>query len=595
MNHTKTIIETEEQFLNEIAKAATQSLIVVDTEYHKTNTWGEARIIGVSWGYPVGSSFVSFYAPFRHMEFPGTKNLDPKLIIEFNRFTGTQVYHNFMADWQVFMWDGVDISRHYIFDTMVASHLINENERSFSLDQLSLKYFKARKKSLGALSMEWERIPPQIMGDYACIDVFLTYRQYVRCKAGLQEQGLDNLYDDYQLFIKALARVVSRGLHIDATLASQLQEEGRKELNLIQQKLGFKPSSQQLVAKRLHDPTDFGLPVLYVTKKGAPSTSSLHLRRYSDRYPEVKEFVSDVLRFRTVYKAVTTWYEGFLTKRGTDGLLHPGLTVVGGSQTDEERRGGTVTGRLSCREPNLQQVPRTGPARRLLTCPSGVRLIECDYSQAELRMIGHYLEKAANDPTVANAYREKTDIHAITAENMELLSSLDFKSARQVGKTCNFSLAYRAGVKQLQTILYRDAGLDAPMDQVAVWHKAWHKTYPGITELNERAEAQAKKFNYVRMWNGRRRHLTQQKDWAKAFNSIIQGGVGQIIVYAMTEIDRQLPDLQVVLSVHDSILFYVPEHKAEEISLKVIDIMERVPVQFTDIPFNVDWKPYNAS
>ena len=584
----KTIFSDEQEFLEAIGFASSQPLVVVDTEYQKREQWGAARIIGVSWGYPLGSEFHSFYAPFRHGEFPTTKNLNPSLIEEFNRFTGTQIYHNYIADYTAFLHDGVDISTRYIFDTMVASHLINENEMSFSLDSLSLKYFKARKLSLRALEKEigWDSIHPLLMGDYACTDVILTYRQYIRCKAALQHQNLENLYDDYEKFIKSLAKIVHRGLHIDINLAMELKEEGERELNQLEQKLGFKPSSQQKVAHYLHDTMQ--VPVRYLTKGKAPSTSNLHLRRYSDLHPEVKPFVSDVLQYRTTYKAVTTWYQGFLDKRGTDGLLHPGLTVVGGGDDDS---GGTVTGRLSCRQPNLQQIPRKGRARELFIDPPDHRLIEFDLSQAELRTIGYYLE-LLGDSTVADAYRKELDIHSISAEKMSLMETLPYKDARQVGKTCNFSLCYRAGPKQLQTILYRDGGLDVELSTASSWHQAWHSSYPGVRELNEKAEKQAINKGYVKMWNGRRRHL-EGHDCYKAFNSIIQGGIGQVLLYIINDLVDKFPKLQLVNSVHDSVWVYIPITELDNIIPNVIQCMERIPTEQFGIPYTVDWKFYN--
>lgn len=588
MKLLKTIFSDEQEFLEAIGFASSQPLVVVDTEYTKREQWGAARIIGVSWGYPLGSEFHSFYAPFRHGDFPTTKNLNPSLIEEFNRFTGTQVYHNYIADYTAFLHDGVDISTRYIFDTMVASHLINENEMSYSLDSLSLKYFKARKLSLRALEKEvgWDSIHPLLMGDYACTDVILTYRQYIRCKAGLQHQSLENLYDDYEKFIKSLAKIVHRGLHIDINLAMELKEEGERELNQLEQKLGFKPSSQQKVAHYLHDTMQ--VPVRYLTKGKAPSTSNLHLRRYSDLHPEVKPFVSDVLRYRTTYKAVTTWYQGFLDKRGVDGLLHPGLTVVGGGDDDT---GGTVTGRLSCRQPNLQQIPRKGRAKELFIDPPNHRLVEFDLSQAELRTIGWYLE-LLGDSTVADAYRKELDIHSISAEKMSLMETLPFKDARQVGKTCNFSLCYRAGPKQLQTILYRDGGLDVEISTANSWHQAWHASYPGVRELNEKAEKQAINKGYVKMWNGRRRHL-EGHDCYKAFNSIIQGGIGQVLLYIINDLVDKFPKLQLVNSVHDSVWVYVPIVELDNIIPNVVQCMERIPTEQFGIPYKVDWKFYN--
>lgn len=598
MKNVKTLVSSSEEFMELLKTAAAQALIVLDTEYHKTDKWGEARIIGVAWGYPVGSEFHSFYAPFRHGEFPTTKNLDPSLLREFDRLTGAHIYHNYMADRLVFSHEGVDLDKRFIWDTMVMSHLVNENEFSYSLDSLSQKYFKVRKVSLTDLEkdLEWHRIPPVIMGDYACTDVYLTYRHYVRCRANLQQQKLENLYYNYEQFIKVLAKVVGRGLHIDVNLALQLQEEGRRELSLIESELNFKPSSQQRVAKLLHD--ELGIPVEHLTKKGGPSTSSLHLRRYSDKYPEVQPYVEKILRYRSTYKAVSTWYEGFLTKRGVDGLLHPGLTIVSGSKNGkDDEKGGTRTGRLSCREPNLQQVPRSSSksanVRRLFLDPPGYRLVELDYSQAELRLIGWYMATQAGDPVFRDAYTNDEDIHSLTAEKMGLTVGLPLKEARQVGKTCNFSLCYRAGPAQLQNILYRDGNLDVSLAQARTWHQAWHAAYPAVTLLNEKAQRAAEKNRYVKFWSGRRRHLEGNESF-KAFNSVIQGGVGAIMVSALIEIDKQFPNLRVVNQVHDSFWCYIKEEELDIIVPAVIQLMEKIPTEQFDMPFKVDSKLWNS-
>ena len=595
MKNVAKVIRTSSEFEEAINEAATQSVIVVDTEFDKNSKvdpsrhclYGEARIIGVSWGYPAGSIFKSYYAPFRHRDFPTAWNLEPDLIEEFNRFphSGTQVYHNWQADHKVLLQEGIDFSDRFIFDTMVAQHLCNENQESFKLDDLARRKFKARKLSLTDLerSVGWEHIHPLVMGEYACTDVFLTYRLYLDAVASLQHQKLEELYEDYERFIKILFKIVDRGLLIDVGLAKQMQDEGRREMQHLTDKYNFNLGSQQLVAKHLHE--TLGTPVRFRTGKGAPSTSRMHLSRYRDSDPESSEFTADVLQYRTLAKAVSTWYEGFVSKRGVGGLLHPGLTIVGGGDDD---RGGTRTGRLSCREPNLQQVPRKGRVKELFKAPTGMVLCELDYSQAELRMTGHYMENEGA-PTVADAYRRGVDIHSITAENMGLTVNMSHKEARQVGKTCNFSLCYRAGPEQLRTILYRDAGMDVDAGQAVRYHSAWHRAYPVVNLLNIKAQKAAEKRGYVRMWNGRRRHL-QGNDCFKAYNSIIQGGVGQIMMYAMTKLGTEFPDLQVVNQVHDSVWLYLPEDGWEDMAKEIAELMANIPTQEFDLPFAVDYK-----
>lgn len=598
-------VDTERQFQAVWPEVVAQPLLVIDTEYTKEEQYGAQVLMGISVGYPVGSSFKAFYFPFRHGNYPGTRNLKSELLEEFRGLPlkGTQVYHNWPADHKVLSREGLDFSNRFIFDTMIAQHLCDENHLSYSLDHLANIKFKVRKDNLTNLERKlddeygknkgWTYISPVVMGRYACMDVFLTYRLYLDAVANLQSQGLESLYDLYENFIKVLYKITSRGLLIDEELAKRLQNESRTEMQTLLDKYEFNLGSSQKVAKHLHD--DLKVPVLYRTprsakgKGGAPSTSSLHLRRYRDEVPESREFSEDVLRYRNLQKAVSTWYEGFLTKRGTDGLLHPGLTVAGA----ESGEGGTKTGRLSCREPNLQQVPRatskSAAVRRLFVDPPGYRLVELDYSQAELRLIGHYME-LKGDSTIADSYRSGTDIHQLTAENMGLTGILPYKEARQVGKTCNFSLCYRAGPEQLRNILYRDADMDVTLGTARRYHSAWHKTYPLVAKLNEEAQKRAEKVGYVRMLNGRRRHL-RGNDCFKAFNSVIQGGVGQIMVKAMIDIDAFYPDVSMVCTVHDSLWLILPEESVEEIVQGVSGIMEAVPTQYdVAVPFKVDWK-----
>lgn len=602
------LIETEQQFQAVFPEIVAQPLLVIDTEFTKEEQYGKAFLIGLCVGYPMGSIFKAYYLPWRHGEFPGNKNLPIQLLQELKRcpIQGTQVYHNWQADHAILCREGIDYSDRYIFDTMIAQHLCEENHLSYGLDHLARIKFKARKGNLTGLEKMlddlygknngWSYIPPLQMGKYACTDVFLTYLLYRDAVANLQHQGLDDLYDLYEKFIKTLYKVTSRGLHIDETLARKLQDEGRTEMQLLLDKYEFNLGSSQKVAHYLHEilkvPVKYRTPIKITSGKrrgGAPSTSSLHLRRYRDEYPQSRVFTEDVLRYRNLSKAVSTWYEGFLTKRGTDGLLHPGLTIAGGDSGE----GGTKTGRLSCREPNLQQVPRatskSADVRRLFLDPPGYKLIELDYSQAELRITGHYME-AKGDATIADSYRTGTDIHSLTAENMGLTHNLPAKIARQVGKTCNFSLCYRAGAAQLRNILYRDADMDVSLTEATQYHTAWHKTYPLIAQLNAEAESRARKVGYVRMINGRRRHL-HASEAGKAFNSVIQGSVGQIMVKAMVEINDAFPELAMVNSVHDSCWFYIKEDEVEEWVPKIIKIMEQIPTQYdVTIPFVVDYK-----
>jgi len=574
------VVLSEQEFLQALESTAKQSLVVVDTETYKSDRYGENTIIGVSWGYPVGGNFRAYYAPFRHKDFPGTVNLPVELLTRFNILKDLDhVYHNAIFDLTTLLRDNIDFTDSFVWDTMVMSHLVNENETSFSLDELSRKYFKERKKSLAKLEKEigWESIPPYLMGEYACTDVALTFKHYLRCRGELQVQELDSVYRDSERYTKVLRKIIDRGLLIDGELAVKLQNEGRDRLRALETELGFFPAKTSQVVEALH--TTHGLPVLYRTSKGAPATDSTSLRRYQGQYDSVKPLVEKILEYRTTSKAVSTWYQGFLDKRDNEGKLHPGLNQIG-----------TETGRLSCRNPNLQQIPRKGSARSLFVDPPGKRLVEFDYSQVELRLGAWYLHHYGDDSALYTAYTEGADVHQQTAARLGLERELGASEGRQVGKTINFLLLYGGGAAVLQSTLYKQAGMEVSLPQAKQWVEAYRDTYPGVMKLNREAQKQAERLGFVRMWNGRRRHFGSKDKTHMAFNSVIQGGCGQILMNALVQLDQDLPFLEIVNTVHDSIWCYVDEKDLEPTVQAVVEIMGEVPTAYFGMPFEVDWK-----
>lgn len=586
LNLDWTMISSESAFFEALEETKQHGLICIDTETTKVERYGDQIIIGVAWGFPKGSSFRAFYAPFRHGKFPGNVNLDPSLLTHFNELKGKdQIYHNAIFDLTVFLKEGVDFTtpQTFIWDTMVMSHLCNEHEFSYSLDSLSNLYFKDRKKNLDAVEQEigWEQIPTFLMGEYAATDVYLTFKHYLRTVAQLQHEDLISVYKDNEAYLKVLRKIIDRGIAIDLDLAKQLQEEGRRTLSALRDELGLDPAKAGQIIERMH--TEFKVPVLYKTKGGKPATDSTSLVRYSEQYPHVKDFCSKVVLYRTTSKAVSTWYQGFQDKSDAHGLLHPGLQQTG-----------TVTGRLSCREPNLQQVPRQGGTRRLFKDKGGKILVEFDYSQIELRLGSWYLMKKG-DSTLYDAYSQGIDVHVTTAERLGLTRTLGAKPGRQLGKTCNFLLLYGGGPKRLKETIYKDSKgeSDYSLQQCVQWVKDFRLAYPGVEILTKSTESKWKEVKTLRLWNGRKRHLDRFEDTHKAFNSVVQGGCGQVLMYALIELDRQMPELEIVNTVHDSVWIYIEEDQLEEIAERVVKIMRSIPETRFNMPFEVEWKRWS--
>lgn len=590
-----TLVSSEEEFHSAMNLTDAHQLIVVDLETTKSTQYGGNKMIGVCWGFPVGGKFRAFYAPFRHgwpEKFPKPENLPEHLIPEFKRWLDKDhIYHNAAADLIWLYNEGVDFTgdRPFVWDTIVTSHLVNEHEFAYGLDDLSLKYYKERKASLKDLEKEirWDEIPPYLMGRYACTDVFLTFKHYLRTRATLEHEGMISVYSESEKYLKTLLRIVDRGIAIDLDLCRELQESGRRELVAFEDELKLNPAKASQVIKRLHGPRSeggYGVPILYRTKGGQPATDSTSLIRYTDQYPDasdLKDFCEKVVAYRTLSKQVSTWYQGFFDKADAHGRLHPGI-----------RQYGTVTSRLSQREPNLQQIPRNAKnVRKLFMDYDDWVLVEFDYSQVELRLASWYLAQVG-DNAFFESYRNGLDVHTGTSERLGLHRTMGAKEGRQIAKQINFLLLYGGGYKKFRDTLYKESGgeADFSLNQCFEWHKGYHQIYPGVAKLGKQAQRRWEDVGYVKYWNGRRRHMGPRDKGSEAWNAIIQGGCGQILMYSLNLLDRRYPDLRIVNTVHDSIWVYLRRDEVDDRAPGISAGLSEIPSERFELPFEVEWK-----
>ena len=218
---------------------------------------------------------------------------------------------------------------------------------------------------------------------------------------------------------------------------------------------------------------------------------------------------------------MSTWYDGFLEKVDDQGRLHPTFNQTG-----------TVTGRLSCSNPNMQQIPRDHDrVKALFKAPAGYELWEFDFSQIELRLAAVY----AQEEDLLNAFREGNDIHQSVADRLGI--------SRFAAKTINFAILYGAGVRKLSEQLNTTA------KRADEFLSSYRAEYPRLAFVANQATAAAEQNHFVRIWDGRRRHFKWPSEAHKAFNSVIQGGAAQICKRAVIN----LADYQVVNTVHDSV------------------------------------------
>lgn len=564
-------------------------IFVLDVETHKTDTFDGKELMGVAVGIPQGTELVTFY--FTPEEFKDVHDL-----IQGKEMIGFSL----MFDLEILEQNGY-VHEGFIWDELVMHHLLNENEYNYSLDFLSLRYLKEVKgvrwgeKIVPIDKIEdifgWNNIPFQFMSEYAQQDIRLTYKLWLRDRAKLEEQDLIKLYKASARYVRALQHVVKEGILVDWDLLATMQAEGQEEMAALEELVGFQPSKRKQLDTLLYE--EMKLPALSFTQKGQRGQDKEALNRLIDRFPEHAELFNAVLTWRNLAKADSTWYDGFKKRRTASDRIHPGL-----------KQHGTTTGRLSCAEPNLQQIPRErSRVKRLFVDLSEAALVEFDYNAVELRLGSYYAMKLGNDPIMYELFMEGLDPHHATAEVIGAYEQLDDRyAARQVGKTGNFAWIYGVGADTFKGQLYRQFRFNCTLAQAESWKEAFHGAYPGFRRTALAYANYHKRHGYVEMWNRRRARIIDVGTDGKikhhiAFNRVVQGGCGQILMQSTIMLSEAIKrgeiDARICNSVHDSLWFYIEPDKLEKVTGQIIEIMETSPSKRFGIPFSVEAKQLN--
>jgi len=560
--------------------AASQSeIIAVDTETTGLNVRdGKDYCMGVSLAYNSPAlGYLSVYLPFRHDE-PGLDRSTFVPILEDCLRSNTLVFHNRKFDLHSLATLGInleDTTRHY--DTLLLAHMINEElPYSKALDSLGKYYIKEGKfdndrvKKWGEL-WGWDKIPIDLIDPYACQDAELTLKLYEHLKPMWDERFDDDLWVWEQRFNTVLYRMEQIGVAVDTDFCRQKSEIGYARMDEIEEQLGFKPSSTKELSKFLFD--ELHMPVLETSEKtGKPSLN----KHVMEEYDQMLEATNDksaklVLEYRGWQKAVTALYDPMARLVSHDKRVRADF-----------RQDGTRTGRLSCADPNLQQLPRgsdkawNGNARTAFRSGrEGFSLVSYDYSQLELRLATAY----GNEQRLLDEFR-KPDADPFTA--FAGILGVD----RFTTKTFFYANIYGAGAAKIAYTLNRS------LAEVQDIHDRFKASIPGITQVSNAATKLAKQRGFVKYWTGRRRNFIrswEEPKYYKAFNSVLQGGAAEIVKRSMVNMSEiESDDCRMVLQIHDEIVFMIKDDKIDEYAPIIEKIMTNHP-EFS-VPLKVERK-----
>lgn len=462
-----------------------------------------------------------------------------------------------------------------IFDTSVAAYLINSNEGDYSPEKLSMRY-------LGKLpNTETETTGNGICSTETTVCKNL-YELYGILLKRISDEGVTSLYYDTELpLCRVLYSMEKHGFRVDTEGLKDFGVTLNARLSAIKDRIYIQTGEEfninspkqlgHVLFEVLHLPTDKKTKTGYST-----SAEVLEKLRY------VSPVIDDILEYRAITKLIGTYVDGMIDVCDEDGIIHTSF-----NQTV------TATGRLSSKEPNLQNIPiRTELGRELrkffIPKNSDYVLVDADYSQIELRL----LAAVSGDETMIAAFEEGKDIHASTASKVfRVPIEMVTPEMRKRAKAVNFGIVYGIGAFSLSQDIH------VSKKEAERYISDYLSTYPSVKEYLENIKAEARKNGFVKTLFGRRRYIPELSSAKKpeqafgervAMNSPIQGTAADVIKIAMVNTYNALKnsnlDAHLILQVHDELIIETKAEYAEKIKELLVAEMEnavKLPVKLS--------------
>jgi len=566
---------------------------------------GNGNIVGIA----VAVEGWSAYYPIAH---EGGGNLDKDKVLNWIKQVcandNVKIFHNAMYDVCWLRAAGVQINGH-IVDTMVMSSLIDENRLAYTLNSISFEYLGEVKdeKALTEAAQSWGidpksemyKLPAMYVGNYAEKDAKLTLELFKVLSREIQKQNLQNIFDIETQLFPCLTDMKFKGVRVDVEkarlLKQKLTSQEQEILLKVKQETGIEP--QIWAARSIATVFDkLGLHYERTEKSSAPSFTKNFLQEH--KHP----IVQMIAKAREINKAHTTFIDTIL-KFTHKGRIHADINPIRSDQ------GGTVTGRFSYANPNLQQIParnkELGPMIRSLFLPEIDHKWGCfDYSQQEPRLVVHYAattEPICFDESVTKIVEKfknnSVDFHKTVADMAGI--------SRDQAKTINLGLFYGMGKAKLQAEL----GLNTK-EEAEVLFNQYHNNVPFVKELMNKTSQFAQTSGSIGTLLGRRcrfnkwepatfgMHTAMSFEEAertygrgrirramtyKALNKLIQGSAADMTKKAMLDLYKEgiIPHIQI----HDELDISV---KDDNHAKKIVEIMEGAVT--LAIPNKVDYE-----
>ena len=426
----------------------------------------------------------------------------------------------------------------------------------------------------GKSQIRFDAVSPEAALDYAAEDADITLRLWQMFKPRLAREGVSSVYERLERpLISVLADMEAAGIAIDDGFLRRLSNDFATRIVQLESEVhalagtSFNVASPKQLGEILFE--QMGLEGGKKSKTGAYSTGAEVLEELASQDVPIAKKVLD---FRQLSKLKSTYTDALVASlHGETHRVHTSYSMVGAS-----------TGRLSSSDPNLQNIPiRTQEGRQIreaFIAKDGHSLISADYSQIELRLVAH----VAGEQSMLHAFQQEIDIHSQTASEVfgVPLADMDGETRRKA-KAINFGIIYGISAFGLAR------QLSIPRGEAQDYIKAYFARFPGIQSYMEETKIKARDDKFVETLFGRRIYIgdiaaanpaMRQFAERQAINAPIQGSAADVIKRAMIAMPKAIAEsglaIEMLLQVHDELIFEVPDAQAEQAASLIRHVME---------------------
>ncbi len=562
------LLDTKEKLFEVIQNIPKDGVVAFDTETTST-TSRIAKIVGFSFCYEESEAY---YVPINHFYLGVGDQVEEETAKEAIKklFSFKIVGQNLKYDYNI-LWHNFNfLPKTLEADTMIEAWL-KDPSSSVGMDNLAKRYFDhemVKFKNVVKKGDDFSSVDLNEACLYASEDAWMTLKLYNFFKENLEKPLQNEAKEVEYPFIFTLLSMENEGIGVSIEFLEKLLQKANKTLELLTKEIyelagsEFNINSTKQLGEILFE--KLKLKKGKKTKTGY-STDEKVLLSLQDEHPIIKK----ILEYRESFKLRSTYIEPLLklAKMDKNSRIYTSFLQTG-----------TATGRLSSKNPNLQNIPVRSELgreiREAFVAKEGYKLVSLDYSQIELRLLAHF----SKDPALVEAFKEDKDIHLETA--IKIFGKEKAIQKRNIAKSINFGLLYGMGSRKL-------AGeINVSQKEAKEYIKSYFESFPTVKTYLESIVEYSKKHGFVKTLLGRKRYFDY--DSANAFmkasferesvNTVFQGSAADLIKLAMNKMYQILLDSSnaMLLQIHDELIFEVKDNEVENFSKLAKETMENI-------------------